>query len=127
MRIGIASPANGLALAPCQFEIAEEHIHHPASCGAAVGRGPTTFCSPEATSLAASYPPVALIAPPFGRVDTMRSTGRSFDWLPAAKIHFLFRVGFDAESCRTKHGLHARTIRNPPIGLVVRVAMLNEV
>jgi hypothetical protein len=36
-------------------------------------------------------------------------------------------VGFDAESCRTKHGLHARTIRNPPIGLVVRVAMLNEV
>src|SRR5258705_8025139 len=129
MRIGIASPANSLALAPCQFEIAEEHIHIQRPAAQRSAGGPQLSArrnrssaslnlraerssSPRGTSLSASYPPVALIVPPFGRVDTMRSIGRSFDWLPAAKIHFLFRVGFDAESCRTKHGLHARTIRN---------------
>ena len=35
-------------------------------------------------------------------------------------------MGFDLEACRAKHRFHASAIRHPPIRLVVRVAVLDE-
>ena len=49
-----------------------------------------------------------------------------FNRLPAAKINFLLRVGFEPESCRAEHRLHAGAIWNPPVGLIMRVAVFNE-
>src|SRR3954462_289268 len=44
-----------------------------------------------------------------------------------AQVDFLFRVRGDSESGAAQHGLDAAAIRNPPVGRIVGVAVLDEV
>ena len=45
MRIEGAPAANRIALTPCQFEMAEKHIHHPTPCSARIGIGAANLCA----------------------------------------------------------------------------------
>src|SRR2546423_14053136 len=44
-----------------------------------------------------------------------------------ANIDFAFRVGRDHEAGAAQHGLYAGAVRNPPVGPVFRIFMLDEV
>jgi hypothetical protein len=44
MRIGAAPASNRVTLTPRQFEMTEQHIHHPTSCGATIRISATAFC-----------------------------------------------------------------------------------
>jgi hypothetical protein len=57
----------------------------------------------------------------------MRAVGRSGDGLPAAEIDLVLRPGFDTKAGGAKHGFDAGSIGDPPVGLVVGVAVLDEV
>jgi hypothetical protein len=57
----------------------------------------------------------------------MRAVGRSRDGLPTAEIDLIFRLGLDTKAGGAKHGFDASPIGNPPVGLVVGVAVLDEV
>jgi hypothetical protein len=57
----------------------------------------------------------------------MRAVGRVGDRLPAAEIDLVFRLGLDTKAGGAKHGFDASSVGNPPVGLVVGVAVLDEV
>ena len=41
---------------------------------------------------------------------------------PSTDVDFLFRMVLDLEPCAAQHGLRARTIGNPPVSRIMRVA-----
>src|SRR5579862_1206354 len=63
---------------------------------------------------------------PFRRIDAVGTIGWSFNWSPTAKVNLIFGLGFDAESRGSEHPFNAGTIRNPPVGFVMRVASFDE-
>src|SRR3954464_12486618 len=46
---------------------------------------------------------------------------------PAAKIDLILRLRLDSKAGRAKHSLNTGSVGNPPVGLVMGIAVLDEV